>query len=257
MASAPGQRKTAALVIPDYAVRMSLLDFQEFPDAEAERIALLRFRLRKSVPFHIEESQISYSIQAQEPNHIEVLAVAIAKPILEEYESLFLTSGFRVGLVTPSSIAALPLFASTGAGLTLLVKAAGRTVSVLLTQGNRVRLVRALDLSIGDGSDADSPSDSPSGGSLADDSSLVDASGAETFSDSLLGLVQQTVAFAEDQIRTPISRILVCGLEQQDEFVSLLAGSDLNIPVTAVRSRFGAASQETTGLLGLLEQYAA
>lgn len=236
MASAPGQRKTAALVIPDYAVRMSLLDFQDFPDAENERLALLRFRLRKSVPFHIEESQLSYSVQSQDDKHIEVLAVAIARPILEEYENLFVSSGFRVGLVTPSSIAALPLFANNAGGLTLVLKAAGRTVSVLLTQGIRIRLVRALDLSLGEGEEGQV---------------------GESRADALLGVVQQTAAFAEDQIGSPVSRILLCGLDPTDDFVALLARSDFSIPVTAVRSRFGIASPETAGVLGLMEQYAA
>lgn len=233
LAPAPGHHKTAALVIPDYAVRMSLLDFHEFPDAESERLALLRFRLRKSVPFHIEEAQVSYSVQSQTANHIEILTVAIARPILEEYEGLLLTSGFRVGLVTPSSLAALPLFANAGSGLTLVLKSAGRTISVLLTEGTRVRLVRALDLSLGE--------EEPS----------------ESRSEALLGMVQQTAAFAEDQLGGAVKRILVCGVDPADEFVSLLARSEVSIPVTAVRSRFGVASQETAGLLGLMEQYAA
>ena len=33
-----------ALVIPDYAVRMAILDFEEFPAREEERISLSRFR---------------------------------------------------------------------------------------------------------------------------------------------------------------------------------------------------------------------
>ena len=83
------KRTAAALVIPDYAVRMAILDFEEFPPGEEERLALLRFRLRKTVPFHIDEAKLSYSIQVQQPQNVEVLVVAIAKPILEEYESIF------------------------------------------------------------------------------------------------------------------------------------------------------------------------
>ena len=39
---------------------------------------------------------------------MEILAVAIANPILQEYEAIFLEAGHRVGLVVPSLIAALP-----------------------------------------------------------------------------------------------------------------------------------------------------
>ena len=68
MGPAPQRQQTAALVIPDYAVRMAILDFEAFPSGEEERGALIRFRLRKSVPFHIEEAQVAYSIQLQEQN---------------------------------------------------------------------------------------------------------------------------------------------------------------------------------------------
>src|SRR5438105_5451459 len=52
--AAPKQPATG-LVIPDYAVRMAILDFEEFPAREEDRNALIRFRLRKTVPFHIDE----------------------------------------------------------------------------------------------------------------------------------------------------------------------------------------------------------
>ena len=74
-----GKPETAALAIPDYAARMAILDFEQFPASETEAMALLRFRLRKSVPFHIEEAQVAYSMQLEEPKRLEVLAVAIAR----------------------------------------------------------------------------------------------------------------------------------------------------------------------------------
>src|ERR1700722_10531146 len=114
------RRVTTALVIPDYAVRMAILDFEEFPAREEERISLLRFRLRKTVPFHIEEARLAYSIQDSRPRHVEILAVAIANPILHEYESIFVEAGHRVGLVVPSLVAALPFCEMDSAGITLL-----------------------------------------------------------------------------------------------------------------------------------------
>ena len=143
------KRRAAALVIPDYAARMAILDFEEFPAGEEERTALLRFRLRKTVPFHIDEAQLSYGIQVTEPKRVEVLAVAIARPILDEYESIFTDAGYRLGLVTPSCLATLRLCGSDNKALTLLAKAAGSNLSVLLLQQDRVRLVRCLDLTGG------------------------------------------------------------------------------------------------------------
>ncbi|HEY1215100.1 MAG TPA: hypothetical protein VGE93_15830 [Bryobacteraceae bacterium] len=228
------RRVGAAVVIPDYTVRMTVLDFEEFPPGEPERNALIRFRLRKSVPFHIEEAQISYTIQLQKPRRVEVLAVAIAKPILNEYENLFIESGYHVGLVTPSIIAALPLCQTGEPGFTIVAKTAGATLSVLLLEGASIRLVRCLSLA------------------TIDDEPEVN-SGELT----VLDLVQQTLAYAEDQLGASVKRLLLCGFGPETDLLGKLAQKEFNIPYANLRSRFGATSQENAGLLGLLEQYAA
>jgi type IV pilus assembly protein PilM len=227
----PNRRGTAALVIPDYAVRMAVLDFEEFPEAEEQRLALLRFRLKKSVPFHIDEAQVAYTIQLQEPQRVEVLAVAIARPILDEYEGLF-SDTYRVGLVTPSCLAAIPLYGSRDNGLTLAMKAAGSTLSVLLLDNGRIRLVRCLDLAAGEGGE----------GSLT--------------GDTVLGLLQQTIAFAEDQLGDRVMRVVLCGFEDDTDFAPLI-GQEFQIPCDAVRSQSGAVLPETAGLTGRVEQYVA
>jgi type IV pilus assembly protein PilM len=231
---AASKRASAALVIPDYAVRMSVLDFQEFPAGETERDALLRFRLRKSVPFHIDEAQVSYKIQRVAAGRLEVLAVAIARPILAEYEDLMRQAGFQVGLVTPSCLAGLPLFANRQ-GLTLAAKLAGSVVSMLLLQGGHVRVVRCLDL-------AGSPEDGE-----------VHTVRPE----AIVDLLQQTAAYAEDQIGEPVRQLLLCGFSGEFEAVAAEAELELSLPCESVKSRFGVPSQEDAGLLGLVEQYAA
>ncbi len=226
------KRPKTALILPDYAVRMALLDFEGFPSGEAERTALLRFRLRKSVPFHIEEAQISYSIQTQTANQVEVLAVAIARPILAEYEGLFTDAGLRLGLVVPSCLAALPLCQQEQQGLTLLMKAAGATISVVLVERGRVRLIRCLDLT---------------------DESRENRSAT----DIVLPLLQQTIAYSEDQLGDGVGRILLCGFGPETEAVVKVIMEELGISSAPLRSRFGAASHDDAGLLGLLERYAA
>ena len=231
---AKGKRNSAAaLVIPDYAVRMAILDFEEFPSGDDERIALLRFRLRKTVPFPIDEAKLSYVVQVHQPNHIEVLAVAIARPILEEYESIFTTAGYRVGLVTPSCLATLRLCSDAERGLTLLAKMAGSTLSVLLLDNGVVRLVRCLDLA---GSDSDQATDE----------------------ERAVGpILQQTIAYAEDQLSQPVKRLRLCGFGTETEALGRFASQEFGIPYSPLKSKFGTASHANAGLLGLLEQYAA
>jgi type IV pilus assembly protein PilM len=227
-----GKRASAALVIPDYAVRMAILDFEEFPAGEQERASLVRFRLRKTVPFPIEEAQLAYAVQMEQPGHIELLAVAIAQPILQEYEAIFVDAGYRVGVVMPSVIAALPFCDAAPKGITLLVKAAGTTLSMVLLEQRRVRLVRCLDLTEDEQEEA---------GQL----------------ERILLPMRQTLAFAEDQLGQPVSRALLCGFGKETEFLGERMGREFGIAYAPASSRFGPALPENAGLLGLLEQYAA
>jgi len=225
------RRMTTALVIPDYAVRMAILDFEEFPAKDEERLSLLRFRLRKTVPFHIEEARLSYSIQDSRSGHYEILAVAIANPILHEYESIFVEAGHRVGMVVPSLLASLQFCETAPEGITLLAKSAGSTLSIGLIEQGQLRLVRCIDLS---SEDHDSQSGSPS-----------------------FPVLQQTLAFAEDQLEQKVNRVVLCGFGPETGAIGEQMEQEFGIPYSPVNSRFGPALSENSGLLGLLEQFAA
>lgn len=227
-----GRRNTAAVVIPDYSVRMAILDFEDFPEQEEDRLALIRFRLRKSVPFHIDEAQVAYSIQVEADRHVEVFVVAIARPILLEYESVFTELGYRVGLVTPSCVAALPLFAGIHPGMVAIAKLAGTELTVLLVEAGRVRLVRCLDFAAGD-----------------------EVVGNQQ--ENVLTVLQQTAAFAEDQIGQRVERLVLCGFGSSTDDIGHAAEQELQLPYAPARSRYAAPVQANAGLLGLLEQYTA
>ena len=230
------KRMTTALVIPDYAVRMAILDFEEFPTRDEERVSLLRFRLRKTVPFHIEEARLAYSIQDSRPGHFEILAVAIANPILHEYESIFIEAGHRVGLVVPSLIAALPFCQQTAEeGITLLAKSAGSTLSIGLIEQGHLRLVRCIDLSTEDHGPPESTATSR----------------------PAFPVLQQTLAFAEDQLEQKVNRAVLCGFGPDTGIIGEQMEREFGIPYTPVNSRFGPALAENAGMLGLLEQFAA
>ncbi len=89
------------------------------------------------------------------------------------------------------------------------------------------------------------------------DLSLAEHGAVEHSADAVLAVVQQTLAYAEDQIGLPVTRILLCGFESETEFVSAAVQREFGITASPVSSRLGRASQENAGLLGLLEQYTA
>ena len=46
------KRRRAALILPDYAARVSVLDFDSFPTTPEEQLSLIRFRFpKKTLPF--------------------------------------------------------------------------------------------------------------------------------------------------------------------------------------------------------------
>jgi type IV pilus assembly protein PilM len=229
------KRAKAALVIPDYAARISVLDFEELPSDAEQQQALIRFRLRKSVPFPIDEAKISSAVQWNEPQHkkVEVLAAAIARPVLDEYESFLRRHGFQVGLVVPSSLASLPLCAATGAGVVLFAKLSGSVLSILLIQSGLVRVVRCVDLS-------------------------SEEAAADEEAAHITTILHQTFAFVEDEFAQPVERLLLCGFGAMTQTLGAALEQEFHVSWEPLLSpRLGKASSENAGLLGLLEQYAA
>ena len=93
-------------VLPDSAVRMTLLDFDALPERRTEAEAAVRFRLRKSLPFDIDKAALSFDAQ-QTPKGLRVAASIVLQSVLEEYESAFRAAGCSPGVVLPSSVGAL------------------------------------------------------------------------------------------------------------------------------------------------------
>ena len=57
--------RAVTLIVPDTAVRVFVLDFDSLPPKAAEAVPVLRFRLRKMVPFDVEHAALSYQILVQ------------------------------------------------------------------------------------------------------------------------------------------------------------------------------------------------
>ena len=82
-ATGRGRRGAAALILPDNCVRIAVLDFDTLPEKEEERRPLINFRLRKSVPFDIDEAALSYFPQAGK----KVIVALAPSEIVAHYES--------------------------------------------------------------------------------------------------------------------------------------------------------------------------
>src|SRR6476646_7848879 len=108
------KRRPTALILPDYAARVSLLDFDSFPSTPEEQLPLVRFRVKKTIPFDIDSAAVSYWAQPASSKtgakKVDVVAVTVAHEILARYEAVFRSANLYPGEVTTSGLAALNLY---------------------------------------------------------------------------------------------------------------------------------------------------
>ena len=139
------KERQMTLVVPDAAVRVLLLDFDQLPTKSAEALAVVRFRLKKLVPFDADDAVISYQVMSSTKGSVRVLAVAIPRDVLAEYEGLVRDAGFEPGAVLPSTLAACAGMIEADAA-TLLVNAGDSSVTTAIVQGGVLLLHRTVDL---------------------------------------------------------------------------------------------------------------
>ena len=135
------------LVVPDTVVRVFVLDFDSLPAKAAEAFPVLRFRLRKMVPFDVEHAGVSYQVLTEEKSECKVLAAVMPGPVLAEYEAAVRAAGYEPGAVLPSSLAALEAIESTGLLEAVLVaNLSALSLTTSITNGQDLLLYRTLDL---------------------------------------------------------------------------------------------------------------
>ncbi len=209
------KRRRAALILPDYAARVTVLDFDSFPASPDEQLSLIRFRLKKTLPFDIESAAVSYYAQpAAKGETIEVVAAVVALEIIARYEALFRAMNFQPGQVTTSSLAALNLYAPQP-GVAVIVKLCGKTLTVMVLDGVILKLFRCVALE-------------------------------EVTEQEVLAVLNPTFAYVEDELGGPVRRLLLCGFPNG-------ALPDLPAARDVLNSPLGTVGAYNAGLLGYLE----
>lgn len=92
-------RGRVALVIPDGAAKVSLVHFDTVP-AKAEDLAqLVRWQVRKAVPFPLEQAQVSWTRGVAEGAGADYVVTVARQDIVADYEEVTAGAGVQVGLV--------------------------------------------------------------------------------------------------------------------------------------------------------------
>ncbi len=148
--------KRLALTLPDHLARVSVVELAEAPRSSAETVELLKFRLKKSLPFDVDQTRLAYEpLPGASPTY---LTGVMHEAVVSQYEDFFTDLGFHVGLVVPASVSLLRLLSplarknlSPGADYFFVnVEREYFTVSLVRERGVPV-LVRTLGLRTPDG----------------------------------------------------------------------------------------------------------
>lgn len=132
------------VVIPDGAVRVLLLDFDALPGKLTEALPIVRFRLKKLVPFDADEAMISFQVMSSSKAGVRVLAATLPRDVLSEYETAVWEAGYEAGAVLPSTLALLPL--APGQGSSLLVNGSSAGITTAIVNDGVLLLHRSIDL---------------------------------------------------------------------------------------------------------------
>jgi type IV pilus assembly protein PilM len=181
VAAVAGRSHDITLVIPDASTRILLLDFDTLPEKLQDADSVVRFRLKKSLPFDVDMSAVSFDRQPAE-NGVRVVAAVTPKSVLEEYESVVREAGYNPGAVLPSMVAALGVV--DGAQPTMVIKVEPGTTTFAVVDQNQLRLYRALE----------------NGGTAVTGESLVDD-------------VNTSLVYFEDRYGISVDRVLVTGVQ--------------------------------------------
>jgi type IV pilus assembly protein PilM len=143
------KERQTTLVVPDASVRVLLLEFDSLPAKAVEALPVVRFRLKKMLPFDADDAAVSYQVMETRRGSVKVVAVAIPREVLAEYEGVVREAGFEPGAVLPSTLAALAGMAE-GDAPALLVNAGAHGVTTAIVKAGVLLLHRTVDLTTGD-----------------------------------------------------------------------------------------------------------
>jgi type IV pilus assembly protein PilM len=137
--------REVTLVVPDAAVRVLLLDFDALPSKAAEALPVVRFRLKKLLPFDADDAAVSYQVMATSKGIVRVVAVAMPREVLVEYEAVVRDAGFEPGAILPSTLASLAGLPEDAAPV-LVVNAGRQGVTTAIVKAGILLLHRSVDL---------------------------------------------------------------------------------------------------------------
>lgn len=173
------------VILPDACTRVVMLDFDTLPPKPQEILALVRFRLRRMIPFDADAAAVSFQLlkppaSANKNGPIQMIAAAMPAEVRDEIELLIRESAREPGTLLPATLAALAAVPDTGSHL--LVHTGKESMTTAITRNGELLLYRRTEHS-------------------------------ETEPEEMAQAVLVAAAYYEDTLHTPLEEVWVAGLE--------------------------------------------
>lgn len=194
-----------ALLVPDPVVRVFILPFETLARRAEDALPILRWRLKKSVPFDVDETVVSWSRQRGRAGNLDVVTAVARQKIVREYEEILESFDAHADVVLSSTLATLPLLEDRGA--TLLVRMTGRNLTTVIVHGADLAVYRSTE--------------TPSESGLGDAQAMLD----EIF---------PAIAYYQDTWGGSVDRVRVSGLGAREEIFRKALSQELNVPVAGL-----------------------
>ncbi len=149
-----------SLVLPDSLAKVTVLPLPERPTSRRQLGEMIRFKLRRAVPFRIEDAAVSYQLLPGEGEQASVLVAVMLRSLVEQYERLLEGVGARPGLVSLSSVSLFNLcrerisLATADGGDVALLNCAAGYFALLIVRGERLLFYRCKTRGLEDGADS-------------------------------------------------------------------------------------------------------
>lgn len=138
------------LCLPDAVARLALIPSDTLPRTEKQLRELVGWRMKKTLPFRLEEARLATQVFSTGDGRHVLLAAAVRERLLAEYEELFDAAGFQVGDVTLSTLALSGQAPQAADGDTLLLNVGDGWFSLFIFSGDEPLFFRCKGLPEGE-----------------------------------------------------------------------------------------------------------
>jgi Tfp pilus assembly PilM family ATPase len=145
-----GRPRRIGLIVPDLVAKVSFVRFEQPPARAADLEQLVRWQVRKTAPFAVDEAQVSFVPGLKATDGQEFVVSLARRAIVEEYESICAEAGAHAGVVDLATfnvinavLASAPPVAASGADSDwLLVNIAPDYASIAILRGKHLIFFR-------------------------------------------------------------------------------------------------------------------